>query len=463
MSSGNDPSYWEELLRSIYGGRRWLITAGVLAAATDDVGWLRGMGCPDPFIVSGSVGTGPLPDVPEENIGSLGVGGAGVMSAIRAFYAAAHGELPEEIQGRLDRWDPDGTALVLAEFLDVDLPVGGRPQFGARPEAWTELESKIVIDDLWDEAGIARAPSLIVPIEWAAVAAAVTDLDAGDGVVLAGDNREGWHGGGELVRFIKTEADLEPVTAFLADRCDSVRVMPFLPGIPCSIHGMVFPDYVLTVRPAEMVMFQDPINRKFGYAGPAGNWEPPPADVDYMREAARSVGDHLRAHHDYRGVFTIDGVMTRRGFLPTELNPRWGGGLRAVTKDSPVPTIYVHTALVAGVEADWRPDELEQHYRASSVGARQGRGLTVVTPRFTQTEAIRVRLSDGRWVPAGDDEADGTLTRGPAAAGGLLRIEFTPPKSGASVAPEVLSAWRLANELWDAGIGELIPAQDIRT
>lgn len=462
MSSADEPNHWAELLASIYGERRWIVTSEVLAGTTDHVEWLRALGCPDPFIIAGSLGTGPLPDVPDDHIGMLGVGGAGLMSAIRAFYEAAHSPLPADIQHRLDTWDPDGTATVLASFLDVDLPIGGRSQFGARPPAWAALEDKLIVDALWDEAGITRAPSMTIPIGGADINAARATLDRGAGIVLAGDNREGWYGGGELVRFVHSAADVEPVSAYLAAHCDRARAMPFLVGIPCSIHGVVFPDYVLTVRPAEMVMFRDAQSRKFGYAGPAGNWQPPAADIEYMRNAAVAAGEYLRSHYGFRGVFTIDGVMTEDGFRPTELNPRWGGGLRAVTGDSPVASLAVHRALVAGVEADWRPAELESSYREAGRNAHLGRGITLVQPRWTETESVPIRWKDGEWEPADEGEGAGTLTRGPASAGGLLRVDFTPNSPGTSVAPAVLAAWRLANRLWDAGIPAMTPAEDVR-
>ena len=36
---------------------------------------------------------------------------------------------------------------------------------------------------------------------------------------------------------------------FFLTRCDRVRVMPFLDGVPCSIHGLVLPDGTAAVPP----------------------------------------------------------------------------------------------------------------------------------------------------------------------------------------------------------------------
>jgi hypothetical protein len=39
----------------------------------------------------------------------------------------------------------------------------------------------------------------------------------------------------------------------MSARADRVRVMPFLEGIPCSIHGIVFAEHVAALQPLEMV------------------------------------------------------------------------------------------------------------------------------------------------------------------------------------------------------------------
>ena len=60
--------------------------------------------------------------------------------------------------------------------------------------------------------------------------------------------------------------------------------------------------------------------------GPAGGVR------EEMREAARRVGEQLRAEVEFRGAFTLDGVATADGFRPTELNPRFGAGLEVITR-----------------------------------------------------------------------------------------------------------------------------------
>ena len=96
--------------------------------------------------------------------------------------------------------------------------------------------------------------------------------------------------------------------------------MPFLDGVPCSIHGLVLPDGTAVFRPVEIAILRDAAGRQFVYGGLSTYWDPPPADREEMRDVARRVGEHLRAAYGYRGAFGIDGVLTADGFRPTELN-----------------------------------------------------------------------------------------------------------------------------------------------
>jgi hypothetical protein len=322
-----DLGYYNELFRSALGGRKWILS-DIAIAATRSVEWLRELGAPDPFVIAGTTGTGELPDLPDENIALLGTKGTSMMEAIRSFYDATHRPLPPDAQRKLDAWDPESDARVFATFLDADRPVGGRPQFGARPPRWLSLEDKTVVDALWDEVGITRAATRVIELEPAPIAAALTELDIGAEIVLTGDNRQGWHGGAEYIRVVRTPSDISKAVDFLSPRCHRARVMPYLEGIPCSIHGLVFPDYVLTVRPVEMIVLYQPDQMRFRYASVSGYWDSSAEEADYMRDLAVRVGAHLRTTIGYRGGLTIDGVMTRDGFLPTELNPRTRGRTR---------------------------------------------------------------------------------------------------------------------------------------
>ena len=52
---------------------------------------------------------------------------------------------------------------------------------------------------------------------------------------------------------MRSASNAEEAVRHVAAHCDRVRVMPFLDGGPCSIHGIVFPDHIAASRPVEMV------------------------------------------------------------------------------------------------------------------------------------------------------------------------------------------------------------------
>ena len=74
---------------------------------------------------------------------------------------------------------------------------------GGRPAAWTALEDKLVADEIWDAVGGPGRPSRIVSRSTRTRCAGVDRaLDTGDGVVWAGDARDGFNGGGDFVRWV---------------------------------------------------------------------------------------------------------------------------------------------------------------------------------------------------------------------------------------------------------------------
>ena len=194
------------------------------------------------------------------------------------------------------------------------------------------------------------APSRIVPVDRAALAAAAAEVAGPLGSVWSGDARGGFNGGGNFVRWVTDEREAAAAFAFFAPRCDRVRVLPFLDGVPCSIHGMVLPDGTAVFRPVEIAMLRDPVRHRFVYGGLGTFWDPPAADRDEMREVARRVGEQLRAPYGYRGGFGVDGVLTADGFRPTELNSRMSAGLTTVAAVDRAFMSLLQANLLAGID-----------------------------------------------------------------------------------------------------------------
>ena len=329
-------------------------------------------------------GVGPPPE------GAEWVTSGGLESSMLASVRAGVARLrapTAEVVAAVEAFEPVGGALVIGTFLNEAPELCGRPFLAWRRPEWLALEDKLVADDVWDRAGVARAPSAVVPLDPAAVSAAAHQLDRGAGTVWAADASEGWHGGAELVRWVRTRDEVDAVCRDLSGHSSAVRVMPFLPGVPCSIHGIVYPGYVSALRPVEQVSLRRPGRTRFFYAGCASFYDPPDAVRASMRTAARRVGDYLREAVGYRGAFTIDGVVGEDGFLPTELNPRSGAGLHTMLRALPdIPFQLLLDAARRRRRAGLRP------CRPRSPGGRRGGrapGRWHVAPgRDTATRAV---------------------------------------------------------------------------
>ncbi|MDP6934705.1 MAG: hypothetical protein QGG40_17425, partial [Myxococcota bacterium] len=205
----DDPlvAHYREQLSSFIVGRPWIVAMDVLVGAARTAEQLRALGAERVLAIGASRGTGDLPDNDEIPCIDLGQAtGGGIMDAIRASEELLT-NLPPETLTRIDRFDPEHQARVVGTIFCSGLPIAGRRVLGARPESWKALEDKMIIDAFWDQAGVPRAPSTIVETDLADLLRASKNLDQGMGTVWVGDNRDGWHGGANLVRWVRTPAD----------------------------------------------------------------------------------------------------------------------------------------------------------------------------------------------------------------------------------------------------------------
>ena len=92
------------------------------------------------------------------------------MQGVRAYLASID-RPAADLVAAVDAFDPDRRARVIgSQFLRAG-EVAGRPVYGGRSASWAALEDKTIIDDLWDQAGVSRAPSEIVSVADAPAAA----------------------------------------------------------------------------------------------------------------------------------------------------------------------------------------------------------------------------------------------------------------------------------------------------
>jgi hypothetical protein len=452
-----------ERLARLYAGRPVVVGPGVLAGATATVAWLRALGCPV-LVVSTGRGAGAVPRLEESRVVDIVAPDVdSVTDELRLMDRMAR-DLPARARAAVARFDPDRSGGWFANpFVTTDEPIDGRPVLFGRPAAFLALEDKMLADAIWDAAGVDRAPYEIVANEAGALAAATDALAGPLGAVWSGDARDGFNGGGNYVRWVLDERDREAALAFFRPRCDRVRVMPFLEGVPCSIHGVVLPGGTAAFRPVEIATLRDPVERRFVYGGIGTTWDPPPADREAMRDVVRRVGAHLASAHGYRGAFGVDGVLTVDGFLPTELNTRMSAGATLVAEVDRVFFTLLQSNLLAGVDTGLTPGDLESLVRLMDA-TRAGKAVAVHEgPAKVGGSVARAIAWDGRDFTPAHGETGNTLIAADTPTGIFAKVDpcaaLAPGRRLATVTEGLL---RLVDREFATGFGAVEAAPDVR-
>ena len=459
-------AYYNELLRPVFSDRKFLIAGPIAVGVGGLARRLTGLGAQRPFLIAGSEGTGALPTPEEAELHLLALEGKDILEEHRNLQQVID-DLPGELRRAIDAWDPTESAgFVFSNALAASLTKAPRTPYGARPAAWAALEDKVKIDAFWDAAGIKRASSRIVPADYEAARTGATALDQGLGTVWAADARDGTHGGGQGLRWIRPGDDGRTAYESLRRMADRVRVMPFLEGIPASIHGIVFADTVVVFRPVEMVVLRPLDGDRLFYAGCATAFDPNPQDRALMRDIAHRAGAALRETVGYRGPFGIDGILARDGYVPTEMNTRSGAGLGPLAAGLPdLPLAPLWLAIIQGEKLDYRPDLLERAVVESADAHRTCSGWAVTRTTFDDSGVLEVvRDGDEYRETASGEDPHGTVQFGPSVMGGFVRFVQNPShvQRGSSAAPEVVRALRFADRALGTEFGELEAAKNLR-
>ena len=261
-----------EAIGDVVRGRKWIITADAAAGANHLYEELAAHDPDAVMLIAGTEGVGDIPKV--DRIHYTRATGDTMMDGIRSFLSSIEEPSPGLLEA-VDTFDPDGTAMAFGVHFSRRTEVAGRPIYGARDPQWGALEDKTIVEELWATAGVDAAPALVVPV--ADAAAAAQEVAGELGSVWAADNSEGWHGGGEYTRWVRTDADREDALAWLTQHAERVRVMPFLEGIPCSIHGFITQTGTAVFLPVELYILRTSNPSSFYYARLGNLWEPPAA------------------------------------------------------------------------------------------------------------------------------------------------------------------------------------------
>jgi hypothetical protein len=451
-----------ERLAGLYAGGPVILGPGVLAGYTPTVAKLRGHDC-RVLVLATARGAGPVPGPDECTVVELETPTTRLVTdELRLLDHLAH-HLPDHAVAAIEGFDPAGEAVWnTGHFVADDEPILGRRVVGGRPRAYLRMEDKLFAEEVWAACNVPTAPHLVVPVEETALAEATAELAGPLGAVWTGDTRDGFHGAGNYVRWVVDGADRAVAQSFFAIHCDRVRVMPFLDGVPCSIHGFVLPDGTAALRPVEIVVLRKVATREFVYGGLSSYWDPPDTDRAEMRAIAKRVGSWLQARHDYRGAFGIDGVLTAEGFRPTELNTRLpAGAVRLGDVDRELFDL-LQTHLVAGLDTGVTAADLE--------------GLVPLMD--AERTGQPVAIGQGTSLGASDEYDlawDGTmLTKAQGKTGNTLVLADTPSGFFSKISPcaAIAPGDRLApvnaallaylDREYDAGFGPVEAAPDLR-
>jgi len=308
-----------------------------------------------------------------------------------------------------DRFDPRRrAALITPDPLDPP-EAGSRRLLGRRHPVWRLCEDKGVVDTIWAWLGMTH-PRYVLVDGGQDVTVLGATVDVGDGVVCAvqragsapTSGAEGmwwWHGG------------RAPDVA--TSRHHRLKIMQLVPGIPIRLHGMVFANVAVAFPPMEIVTLPRPGSGTFLCCGAVGAVP----DDQTLRRLTDAIGAGLSARIGYRGAFSVDGIMSANGFLPTDLNTRLTSAMEAAPAHL---RVQIHVANLIAREgcslhdAEWLGELAERVFSGDSVT------IYGAANRATVASEVPVRWDGRELVAADPGTAHGHISLEPSLRGWTL-------------------------------------------
>jgi len=359
------------------------------------------------------------------------------------------------LAGPADAFDPDNTAtLVLPD--PVDPPhTGIRKRIGVKQPAWRLFEDRTVVDTLWDVAGVPRAPSVISD-GTADLATLGTIVDQGTGVVCSCQPiGAGPSAGGDGIWWWRDGPP--PATIPTAKPGASrVRLMPLLEGVPVRLHGLTLATRVIPFPPMELVTLPRPGQGSFLCAGAV----PTLGDTSDLVAQTERIGAGLRERLGYRGGFSVDGILTASGFLPTDLNARLTSAMEAVPSARRVLLHAVNLLARDGIDPDTSVvEQLVAEIFAASATCTIFGAATEADERAPRKAAVRW---DGDRLASDPSGADGALVVTPSPRGWRLTATLATARlpGGGRVGPLEPEIFRISDEVLGTKFGNLAPPFD---
>ncbi|MGW2426325.1 hypothetical protein ACWC0C_45305 [Streptomyces sp. NPDC001709] len=445
-ATGRDP---EDVVTEFFSKRKVVVVSSRVSA----VAWLRDLftarGLAAPFLVlADATGLSAEADFHEVEVKA---------DSVDTWLGALESRIvspPAELLAALDAYDPAREAIVLTPPFRQGRPtLLGRRCFGFRRAEWARYEDKTVSDSFWARAGVPHLQSVVTELSENNLRAAFEECDEGAGVVVSADATQVMHSGSRGVVRVSSADEIPRAHDFLAGRCAKVRVAPFVEGISCSTHGMVFDHDVAVFRPIEQVVLRQ--GQFFPLMGGSSFWTPPAEVTERIRAFTAQVGHRLRSEADYRGGFHIDGIISARGFMPIEVNARMGPYINGIAVGAGIPLELINNMVMEGEPVDIDMRDFERRV----IGALDSAPVVRVAMSLEGTKgaapgtaaALSLRAEDSRYVAcAAGDEWDVKASCATTPVGASIVLEFPdrPDHRGVLLAPRAARAIKAATRIW---------------
>ncbi|WP_213455794.1 hypothetical protein [Rhizomonospora bruguierae] len=350
----------------------------------------------------------------------------------------------------LDRFDSDRRAwLVVTDPLDPPV-LGSRRHLGGKHPSWAMFEHKSTVDALWDAIGLARAESIVFDQpgrllsggQFAGVGGVASSQRRGAAPSAGGGDVRRWTGGRQ------PHAGHERLR---------VRLLPALRGTPCRLHGLVLPEATVAFPPLELLVPHRPDD---GVYLCAGAWPLP--DPAGLIAQTRWLGDRLRDRLAYRGGFSVDGILTRNGFRPTDLNTRITSVFEALP---PMVRVAAHTAaIVARANLPGVDGCASERWFGQVFDEPEELVLRLPAPQSANAAELGVRWNGSVLEPAARGGHHGVIELNQGARGMVASIRLHRTHLPADVVLQrvAVAALAAADRLLGTGFGRLEPPRAAR-
>ena len=441
---------WQEPIAAAFRGRIVVLIELSATVAAERAAKLRALGCLDVLPVCAGT-TAPETSGNESGMIVLGLNGDAV--EVLALLPELLMRPPAQVREWLRSRDPDAGALVLLPpaVRWRDGTVWGRSVFGHRPEAWEKWEDKTFSVAHLARIAPTRTAYRVCSTELKNLqesARSVLCEQAGlgatprvDGTVWSADASIVLTGMSAGSRWVRTKNDETAAAAELRRVGPTCRVMPFVEGVPWSIHAVVgMAGDVAVGRPVEILTLRRPEAPRLLWVGNSTTWRPGRLIEEQSEQLAYAVARQLIEKVDYRGAFSVDGVATPTGLVPTEINTRVAGGL--VRQGRGIPGLdlrLLHHVLVHGSATSFHARLLQYALSAAPRSGAATLPLYKSVPAALVTPEIAEHLRTKHGLIA---ELRPTM-------GLVLHDDPSWAEHGTALGPRVA---RVTNTLIDAGI-----------